>query len=393
MMAASLLTEGCTEIRNVPRISDVFLMAEIIRDLGCRVIFEDDVLMIDASGLSGTVIPKETVGKMRSSSLLLGPLLSRGGEVTTWYPGGCVIGKRPIDLHLYALKSLGAIISEKNGKIQADCKKLKGQEINFPDRSVGATEQALLAAVLAEGETVLRNCAREPEITWLCRFLQKMGARIFHEKEGCIRVQGVTSLYGTEMLIPADRIVTGTYLCAAAASRGSVTVENAPEGEMEAFLEVYRKMGGQYEWKSGKLIANGAGIQFSVPFLETEAYPGFPTDLQSPLLAVLTTVPGISRIRENIFENRFKICSELTKMGAHIEVRGSEVKICGSRLKGCRLRAEELRGGAALVIAALAADGESVIEGVPFIRRGYEDICRDLRYLQAEVYMEDILSV
>ena len=162
---------------------------------------------------------------------------------------------------------------------------------------------------------------------------------------------------------------------------------------MEAFLEVYRKMGGQYEWKSGKLIANGAGIQFSVPFLETEAYPGFPTDLQSPLLAVLTTVPGISRIRENIFENRFKICSELTKMGAHIEVRGSEVKICGSRLKGCRLRAEELRGGAALVIAALAADGESVIEGVPFIRRGYEDICRGLRYLQAEIYMEDILSV
>ena len=393
MMAASLLTEGCTEIRNVPRIADVFLMAEIIRDLGCRVIFEDDVLMIDASGLSGTVIPKETVGKMRSSSLLLGPLLSRGGEVTTWYPGGCVIGKRPIDLHLYALKSLGAIISEKNGKIQADCKKLKGQEINFPDRSVGATEQALLAAVLAEGETVLRNCAREPEITWLCRFLQKMGARIWHEKEGCIRVQGVTSLHGTEMLIPADRIVTGTYLCAAAASRGSVTVENAPEGEMEAFLEVYRKMGGQYEWKSGKLIANGAGIQFSVPFLETEAYPGFPTDLQSPLLAVLTTVPGISRIRENIFENRFKICSELAKMGAHIEVRGSEVKICGSRLKGCRLRAEELRGGAALVIAALAADGESVIEGVPFIRRGYEDICRDLRYLQAEIYMEDILSV
>ena len=153
-----------------------------------------------------------------------------------------------------------------------------------------------------------------------------MGARICHEKEGCIRVQGVTSLHGTEMLIPADRIVTGTYLCAAAASRGSVTVENAPEGEMEAFLEVYRKMGGQYEWKSGKLIANGAGIQFSVPFLETEAYPGFPTDLQSPLLAVLTTVPGISRIRENIFENRFKICSELTKMGAHIEVRGSEVR-------------------------------------------------------------------
>lgn len=393
IMAASLLQREICVLRGCPRILDVCYMEEILHILGVVTWWKGHDLYLDCSKVCGREIASEYTGRMRCSVILLGALLGRNQRGVIGYPGGCVIGKRPIDLHLYALKSLGAIISEKNGKIQADCKKLKGQEINFPDRSVGATEQALLAAVLAEGETVLRNCAREPEITWLCRFLQKMGARICHEKEGCIRVQGVTSLHGTEMLIPADRIVTGTYLCAAAASRGSVTVENAPEGEMEAFLEVYRKMGGQYEWKSGKLIANGAGIQFSVPFLETEAYPGFPTDLQSPLLAVLTTVPGISRIRENIFENRVKICSELTKMGAHIEVRGSEVKICGSRLKGCRLRAEELRGGAALVIAALAADGESVIEGVPFIRRGYEDICRDLRYLQAEIYMEDILSV
>ena len=202
---------------------------------------------------------------------------------------------------------------EKNGKIQADCKKLKGQEINFPDRSVGATEQALLAAVLAEGETVLRNCAREPEITWLCRFLQKMGARIWHEKEGCIRVQGVTSLHGTEMLIPADRIVTGTYLCAAAASRGSVTVENAPEGEMEAFLEVYRKMGGQYKGNSGKLLVNGKNVQSPVKLLETGVYPGFPTDLQSPVMAVLSTIEGESCIREMVFEDRYKAADQLRK--------------------------------------------------------------------------------
>ena len=392
IMAASLLQRGICVLKGCPRILDVCYMEEILHILGVVTWWRDHDLYLDCSRVCGMEIASEYTGKMRCSVILLGALLGRMQRGVIGYPGGCVIGKRPIDLHLYALECLGVEIAEKNEKIQADCKKLKGQEINFPYRSVGATEQALLASVLADGETVIRNGAREPEILWLCRFLQKMGARIYHE-EDCIRVMGVTSLHGAEMMIPADRIVAGTYLCAAAATRGSVTVENAPEGEMDAFLEVYRKMGGQYEWNSGKLIANGTGIRFSVPFLETEAYPGFPTDLQSPLLAVLATVPGISRIRENIFENRFKICGELTKMGAHIEVRGSEVKICGSRLKGCRLRAEELRGGAALLIASLAAEGESVIEGAPFIRRGYEDICRDLRNLQAEIHTEDIFSV
>ena len=393
MMAASLLADGVTVIRHVPEIEDVFSMMGILESLGCKCSLEKGVLTVDTKASSGHRIPEEYVGKMRSSCLLLGPLLAERGEAVTYYPGGCVIGKRPIDLHLYALKRLGASFFEAGGMILARADRLRGARIRFSYPSVGATENAILAAVTAEGETEIENCAREPEIVWLCRFLNAMGAKIEGAGEDCICIEGTEKLCGTKMQIPADRIVTGTYLCAAAATRGHIVIENAPEGELDAFLQVYRKMGGQYEWKSGKLIANGAGIQFSVPFLETEAYPGFPTDLQSPLLAVLTTVPGISRIRENIFENRFKICSELTKMGAHIEVRGSEVKICGSRLKGCRLRAEELRGGAALVIAALAADGESVIEGVPFIRRGYEDICRDLRYLQAEIYMEDILSV
>ena len=296
-------------------------MEEILHILGVVTWWKGHDLYLDCSKVCGREIASEYTGRMRCSVILLGALLGRNQRGVIGYPGGCVIGKRPIDLHLYALKSLGAIISEKNGKIQADCKKLKGQEINFPDRSVGATEQALLAAVLAEGETVLRNCAREPEITWLCRFLQKMGARICHEKEGCIRVQGVTSLHGTEMLIPADRIVTGTYLCAAAASRGSVTVENAPEGEMEAFLEVYRKMGGQYDILGGKLIVNGKNTGFPLELLETEVYPGFPTDLQSPAMAVLATIPGVSRIREKIFEDRYKTASWLCKMGAQIQIR------------------------------------------------------------------------
>lgn len=393
IMAAALLSEGISVLRGCPRIADVFLMEKILRELGAVTWWQGHDLYLDCSQADGTVIPADFSGKMRSSVILLGAMLGRNHKASTGYPGGCVIGKRPVDLHIKVLRSLGAKIVENGTEIRASCGKLKGAEIFFSKSSVGATEQGILAAVLAEGRTVLRGCACEPEIGWLCSYLNGMGAKIFFSEKNIICIEGVEYLRPGDGVIPPDRIVAGTYLLAAAATRGEIIIENPPLGEMDGILEVYRKMGGQYEWKSGKLIANGAGIQFSVPFLETEAYPGFPTDLQSPLLAVLTTVPGISRIRENIFENRFKICSELTKMGAHIEVRGSEVKICGSRLKGCRLRAEELRGGAALVIAALAADGESVIEGVPFIRRGYEDICRDLRNLQAEIYMEDILSV
>ena len=381
MMAVSLLTEGRTEIRNVPRISDVFLMAEILRDLGCQVMFQDDVLEIDASGLSGTVISEKTVGKMRSSSLLLGPLLSRAGEVTTWYPGGCVIGKRPVDLHLYVLRRFGAEIKEEEKKITVSCKKLCGTEIVFSKRSVGATEQAILCATLSKGTTTLRNCAREPEIVWLCRFLNAMGAKIEGAGEDCICIEGTEKLCGTKMQIPADRIVTGTYLCAAAATRGHIVIENAPEGELDTFLQVYRKMGGQYEWNSGKLIADGSRVCFSLPFLETEVYPGFPTDLQSPLLAVLATVPGKSIIKENIFENRFKVCHELRKMGADIRVDGNTAIVCGGKLHGNCVYAEELRGGAALLVAALAAEGSSVIRDCSFIRRGYEDIGGDLKKL------------
>ena len=382
IMAASLLQREICVLRGCPRILDVCYMEEILHILGVVTWWKGHDLYLDCSKVCGMEIASEYTGRMRCSVILLGALLGRNQRGVIGYPGGCVIGKRPIDLHLYALKSLGAIISEKNGKIQADCKKLKGQEINFPDRSVGATEQALLAAVLAEGETVLRNCAREPEITWLCRFLQKMGARIWHEKEGCIRVQGVTSLHGTEMLIPADRIVTGTYLCAAAASRGSVTVENAPEGEMEAFLEVYRKMGGQYHIFGGKLIVNGKKTGLPLALLETEVYPGFPTDLQSPVMAVLATIPGISRIREKIFEDRYKTAPWLNRMGARIEIKdGTAVIDGGFPLKGCTVEAQELRGGAALVIAALAADGTTRIRGCRFIERGYEHICEDLTAL------------
>ena len=208
-----------------------------------------------------------------------------------------------------------------------------------------------------------------------------MGAKIEGAGEDCICIEGTEKLYGTKMQIPADRIVTGTYLCAAAATRGHIVIENAPEGELDTFLQVYRKMGGQYEWNSGKLIADGSRVCFSLPFLETEVYPGFPTDLQSPLLAVLATVPGKSIIKENIFENRFKVCRELRKMGADIRVDGNTAIVCGGKLHGNCVYAEELRGGAALLVAALAAEGSSVIRDCSFIRRGYEDIGGDFKKL------------
>ena len=326
-------------------------------------------------------MPEEYSSRMRSSIILVGPLIARNQRAVIGYPGGCVIGKRPVDLHLYVLKSFGAEIKEEARQIMVSCKRLHGTEIVFPKRSVGATEQAVLCAASAEGTTVLKNCAREPEIVWLCRFLNAMGAKIKGAGEECICIRGTENFSSKEIQIPADRIVTGTYLCAVAATRGSIVINNAPEGELDAFLKVYRKMGGQYEWNSGKLIADGSRVALSVPFLETDVYPGFPTDLQSPLLAVLTTVPGKSIIRENIFENRFKVCRELCKMGADIRVNGNTATIYGTNLHGNTVCAEELRGGAALLIAALAAEGSSVIRRCSFIRRGYEDIGRDMRKL------------
>lgn len=381
VMAAALLHKGVSVLRGCPQITDVFYMEEILRRLGGCCWWEGHDLYLDCGNIDAWEVAEQYAGKMRCSVILLGALLGRNQKGKIGYPGGCVIGERPVNLHLYALKCLGAEIVEEDNCICASCKRLTGNEILFEQKSVGATEQAILAAVLARGETRIYNCAREPEIVWLCRYLKTMGAKISGEGSDCIRIEGQEFLEGGDMQIPADRIVAGTYLCAAAATRGKILIRNAPEGEMDALLKVYRKMGGQYEWKSGKLIADASQVRFPVLFLETEVYPGFPTDLQSPLLAVLATIHGKSVIRENIFENRFKICQELTAMGAEIDIHDRDVRIRGGALKGRIMQAQELRGGAALLIAALAAEGKSVIQGSSFIRRGYEDICKDLRIL------------
>lgn len=386
MMAAALLHRGVSVLRGCPEIADVFCMEKILKGLGAVTWWNGKNLYLDCSRADRTEISAENTGKMRSSVILLGAMLGRNQRGFMGYPGGCVIGKRPIDLHVYVLEKLGASVTEGKNCIYAFCGGLKGTGICFPKSSVGATEQGILAAVLAEGETVLSNCACEPEIVWLCRYLKGMGARIAGEGSHCIRITGVKNLRGGDMKVPPDRIVAGTYLCAAAATRGKIMIENPPWGELDAFLKVYGKIGGQYEGKSGKLLADGSGVGVPVPFLETEVYPGFPTDLQSPLLAVLATIPGESHIRENIFEDRFKLAGELNRMGAAVMVSGRDAWIRGTDcLSGCRVTAEELRGGAALLVAALAARGETVLEGYSYIRRGYEHICADLAALGGRI--------
>ena len=382
VMAAALLSSGISVLRGCPKITDVFLMEKILRDLGAETWWEDHDLYLDCSRADGTVIPECYSGKMRSSVILMGAMLGRNGKAQTGYPGGCVIGKRPVDLHIQVLRCLGAKVVENDGMIQASCGKLLGAEMFFSKKSVGATEQGILAAVLAEGKTVLTGCACEPEIYWLCRYLTGMGAKIQIREQGRICIEGVEKLHPGDGHIPADRIVAGTYLMAAAATRGEIILENPPLKEMDGILEVYRKMGGQCHRVGGKLIVNGKNTGCPLALLETEVYPGFPTDLQSPAMAVLATIPGVSRIREKIFEDRYKTASSLGKMGAKIQIRdGTAVIYGGSPLTGCSVEAQELRGGAALVIAALAAQGVTRIRGCCFIERGYEHICEDLTAL------------
>lgn len=382
MVAASMLHRGKTVLYNCPRIRDVDCMTEILRMLGTKAWWEENTLFLDCSQVFCGRIHKAYAQKMRSSIVLLGVLLGRFGEASIAHPGGCVIGPRPIDMHLEVLKALGAEISENDGMICAQCRELIGGSYRYRIKSVGATQQGILAAVLAKGTTRLLHCSSEPEVQWLIRFLNSRGADIVWENQEDICIHGVEELKDAEFEIPPDRIAAGTYLCAGAITRGQVTLENVILEEIKAFLDVYQKMGGQYEVNSGKLLTDSRRVENVIPYLETDVYPGFPTDLQSPLMAVLTTVPGISHIRETIFEDRFKAAKGLQEMGASIYIEGRDAWIDGGRpLQGARLQACELRGGAALVLAGLAAQGETIVENCEYIERGYEHICKDLSVL------------
>ena len=387
ILASTILIAGKTTLRNCPDISDVDCMCRILQKIGATVTKKGHEICVDASGALQSRLPAEEVVRMRSSIVLTGALLGRLGQASFCDPGGCVIGDRPIDLHLKAFARFGCQIRrEDDNFLTVFAKRLNGVQIPFPFSSVGATQNAILCAVCAKGETVLTGCAKEPEVVSLCRFLNGAGAKIEGAGSKTIRIEGVKKLCSTEFSIDADRIVAGTYICAAAITRSEITLTGPPEGELDSFLEVYRKIGGQYSGIGGKLLVNGKNVHSPVAFLETGVYPGFPTDLQSPLMAVLATVEGTSLIREAIFEDRYKAAPELVRMGADIRILGRDALIQGGKpLTGTFVRAQELRGGAALILAALVAAGTTVLEGYSFVRRGYEHICQDLEQLGAAV--------
>lgn len=390
IMAASLLHNGCTILHHCPRIADVFVMEQILQGLGVFTCWEGHTLTLDCRQIHSCTIPAEVTEKMRASILLAGSLLGRTGCVCMGYPGGCVIGRRPIDLHLEVFAHMGVCREEGPGMLSLQAKGIQGVMHRFDRISVGATENAILAAVRAKGWTVLENAAREPEIQALCAFLRKMGVNIREDGQGTICIQGGCRLSDTEFTIPPDRIVAGTLLLAGAATRGQVTLLQAPTAQLDSLLSLYQKIGGQYLVSGGTLETDSRGVSWAVPMTETAAYPGFPTDLQPLWLAVCCTLRGESVIRENVFEDRFRVAHMLGTMGAEITVKDSAARVIGPAvLKGCRVTAPDLRAGAALVTAALCAEGKTIIDSCEYIERGYETLYRDINLLGGRIRKEN----
>lgn len=388
ILAAVILTKGKSIIRNCPKISDVYQMLHILKSIGCEIKWEGNSLSIHADALNHNSLPEDAIVGMRSSLCLLGAMLGRTGQITMEYPGGCVIGERPIDLHLMSLECLGVVFHEDGKRIWGNVKQLKGNEIYLSFPSVGATENIILAAVMADGITTVSGAACEPEVEALCEYLVQCGAKIEGIGTSNLIIRGGSTLQGTDFTIPADRIVAGTYLFACIAAGGSVFLEAAPCSQMEAVIKIAEQMGAEcQETEEGLYVCVGEEPK-SIGTLETDIYPGFPTDLQSIVLAVCTCTEGKTFVNEKIFENRFRIVESLLAMGAEIEsINKQSVMVQGvSYLKGTIVEAKELRGGAALVLAGMMAEGETVIKECHYIGRGYENICKDLRELGVRIY-------
>ncbi len=389
ILAATVLIHGTSIIDNCPRIADVSTMVKLLQNIGCSVTFEEHSIIVDATKVRESRLPKEDVIKMRSSIMLMGALLGRLKQVSLDYPGGCVIGKRPVDFHLQALKNLGITIEEEDNSILAFTKRLIGNEIHLPFASVGATENCILAAVCAEGNTKIYNAAKEPEITALCQFLNKAGGKIQGMGTACITIEGVEGLHGASFRVPSDRIVAGTYVFACVACGGDISLLQAPTKQMECMISCAEQMGGKVVKEENKLMISRHEQIHAIPYIKTAIYPGFPTDMQSMLMVACALAEGTSRIEETIFENRYKMVKELKTMGAKVAIDGANAYITGvGRLQGKHVIAEELRGGAALVIAGMAAYGITVVGNKYFIDRGYEDICKDLSILGARISVE-----
>lgn len=385
IIAAAVLHNGEIRIRHCPNIADVKSMMEIITTAGGKAFFEQDTLVLNTTNLQPFKISPQDAVKTRASILFLGALLGRFQETKLSYPGGCLIGARPIDLHCMVMKQLGAELLSLPDAIYAKGN-LQGGEITLPFPSVGATENALLASVLAKGQTKITGAAKEPEILNLCAFLNKAGANITMPTQGTFLVNGVMKLHDVEYTLPADRIVAGTYLAAAAATQGKVTIVGIENEQLSGFLPILAKTGVQINKGKDFVTIEGKQRLLAVERICTEPFPGFPTDMQSQMLAILTCANGTSQVIEALFEARFLIVEQLRKMGACITLHERCATVYGvEKLHGVTVQAKDLRGGAALVLAGLTAEGKTSVEGYSYIVRGYENICRDLATLGAKI--------
>ena len=373
IIAATILNGGETTLYNVPNIHDTQMMFEILRTIGAKVTKKKNKVIINTRDIKGYEIPEDLMRQMRSSVIFAGSLLGKYKKCTLSYPGGCDIGTRPIDLHLKAFEKLGINIDKNYGKIVCSCDKISGEKIDFEFPSVGATENAILASCLGEGTTTITNAAREPEIIDLQNFLNRMGAKVRGAGSNKIEVVGVKKLKDVSYNIMPDRIEVGTFLCMAAMTNGNLILEGVNNTQIFPIIDKLQECGCKIESKVNK-IEISAPKRLRATDIKTMPYPGFPTDMQSIFATALTTARGTSVIVENIFENRYKYTQELIRMGARITIEGKTAIIKGvRRLYNANVKATDLRGGAALVMAALSTKGESKVDNIEYILRGYEN--------------------
>ncbi len=386
ILAAALLSDKPVVLHDLPYLIDIENMTLILRSIGCKIKREGGTMIIDPSIITDHVIPDRYVKEIRSSIVMLGAVLARMKKAVITYPGGCEIGQRPINLHLQGLRQLGVVINESHGYLECEAPRLTGADIHLDYPSVGATENIILAASAAEGRTVIRNAAKEPEITDLQNFINSMGGRVHGAGSNTITIEGVKKFHGTEYTIIPDRIVAGTLLVAAAITGSEITVNNVNFEHIQSVVTKLREAGCVITHSNHSVRIKAPQRLRAIEHTKTYPYPGFPTDMQALLMSMLTVAKGTSIITENIFENRFKHVPELIRMGANIRTEGKIAVIQGvPGLKGAHVNASDLRGGAALVLAGLKAEGETIVDDVHHIDRGYERLEENLRSLGADI--------
>lgn len=386
ILAATVISGKTSYISNIPQLRDVDMMVKILSSLGAKVSYEGDVMVVDSSTINNVEVPEDLVREMRSSIIIMGAMLARFGEVKIAFPGGCELGPRPIDLHLKALRQMGATIEESHGFLNCKTTGLKGCEIQLDYPSVGATENIMLAATRAEGVTTIQNAAREPEIIDLQNYLNRAGAKVLGAGTSIITIEGVNRLDSCSHKVVADRIVAGTYMIAAAMTKGEVVFNDIITNHLLSTISKLKEVGVDIYSNGSSLKVVGPEKLYAIEMLQTLPYPGFPTDMQAQFMTLLSIANGTSIINETIFENRFKHAEELNRMGANINSFGKVAVVKGvDDLTGAKVSAKDLRGGAALVLAGLVAKGTTEVDNIYHIKRGYEDIEENLNKLGANI--------